>query len=79
MQMTTWNLARIVLVCSLVGAVAAVAVSFTRQKMYLSQTLITVDTVDRHSIDNELARNMQDLLASTVSGFDHSAGEPVSR
>jgi hypothetical protein len=62
MQMTTWSFLRIVLVCSLVGALAAVGLSFSRPKLYKSQTLISVDTPDPQSIREELAGPVQDLL-----------------
>jgi hypothetical protein len=66
MQTTTWSLVRIMLVCSLAGALAAVALSFTRPTLYASQTLISVDTSDRSSIDNELAADKDEFLASPV-------------
>ena len=63
MQITTWSFLRIVLVCMLGGAVAAVGLSFARPKLYKSRTLITVDTPDPQSIRTELAARAQDLLA----------------
>ena len=64
MQMTTWSFVRTVLVCSLAGAVAAVAMSFALPKKYVSQTLISVDTTDRRPIDTVLAGQVQDWFAS---------------
>ena len=64
MQMTSWSFVRTVLVCSLAGAVAAVAMSFALPKKYVSQTLISVDTTDRRPIDTVLAGQVQDWFAS---------------
>jgi len=69
MQMTMGSFVRIVLVCSLCGALAAVAISFTRPKTYMSQTVISVDTTAR-SIDRVLLREVEDALAdSTVTSI----------
>ena len=63
MQMTSWSFVRIVLVCSVCGALAAVAVSFVAPKRYLSQTLILVQTPEPQAIDKYLAGQVKDLLS----------------
>ena len=62
MQMTAQRFARIVLPCTLVGGIAAFAISFARPALYRSQTLILVDTDDRHPIGNQLRGQVVDLL-----------------
>lgn len=64
MQMTTWSFAKIVLPCALVGTLVAVGVSLAVPKRYVSQSVVSVDTSDARSIDNELASQVQDVLAS---------------
>ena len=63
MQMTTWSFARIVLPCALVGMLVAVGVSLAVPKRYVSQSVVSVDTSDARSIDNELASQVEDVLS----------------
>jgi hypothetical protein len=63
MQMETWRLARITIVCSLAGMLAAVAISFTRSPLYLSQSLISVDTSDPQAMRNVVFERAKDLWA----------------
>jgi hypothetical protein len=64
MQMTSWSFVRTVLVCSLAGAVAAVAMSFALPKKYVSQTLISVDTPNPAAVDKYIAGQVRDSLDS---------------
>jgi hypothetical protein len=63
MQMNTWRMARITIVCSLAGMLAAVAISFTRQPLYLSQSLISVDTSAPQATRNVVFERAKDLWA----------------
>lgn len=63
MQMKTWRILRIMIVCSLAGALAAVAISFTRPPLYRSRTLISVAPVDPQAVGNEIVERTKDLWA----------------
>jgi len=63
MWMTSRSFVRIVLPCALAGALAAVAMSFALPKKYVSQTLISVETDSRASIDARLAGMVQGAFA----------------
>ncbi len=63
MQMTTVSFVRIMLVCSLAGALGAVGLSFMAPRKYLSQTLISVEMPEHQAIDRYLAGLMKDWLS----------------
>jgi hypothetical protein len=65
MQMKTWRMARITIVCSLAGMLAAVSISFTRPPLYLSQSLISVNTSDPQATRNVVFARAKDLWAQS--------------
>ncbi len=58
MQMKTWRMVRITIVCSLAGALAAVEISFTRPPLYRSRTLVSVDAGDPQATRNEIVERV---------------------
>jgi hypothetical protein len=63
MHLTSRSFVRIILPCVLIGALAAVAMSFALPKKYVSETLISVYTTDPRTIGSQLASQLPDLLA----------------
>jgi hypothetical protein len=66
MRMTARSFVRILLVCSLVGMLGAVGLSFMAPKKYLSETLISVETPGPQAIDKYLVGLMNDWLSPEV-------------
>jgi hypothetical protein len=81
MQMTTWSFARIVLVCSLVGALVAVGISFAQPRMYMSQTVISVEAAGPQVTDRYIAGLLKDWLSpeSLTSIIERENLYPVER
>lgn len=80
MRITTRSFVRIVLPCALLGALAAVGISFSRPAIYRSETVVTVKSEQGQKVDDVILNRVQQAwptpyLATIIQKDDLYAAE----